>query len=111
MLSVGTWTHAYRNESQTHGACNVTLAGSLCACGRTGEGVSAHQVRMKGVNKGNVSRVGAEALGKLEVCLTQVSVCCRVVFCQFVIFLTHLPVFDVVQFRATVHLHKNCTTN
>jgi hypothetical protein len=34
--------------------------------GQVTEGVSAHQVRMKGVNKGNVSRVGTEALGKLE---------------------------------------------
>jgi hypothetical protein len=70
MWSVGTWTRAYfnalRNESQTLDTCNVTLAASLCACGRTGEeGLSAHQVRMKGVNKGNVSRVRAEALGKL----------------------------------------------
>ena len=60
--SVGTWTHAYcnalQNESQTHATCNVTLAASFCACGRTGEeGLSAHQVRMKGVNKGNVSEL------------------------------------------------------
>jgi hypothetical protein len=70
MWSVGTWTRAYfnalRNESQTLDTCNVMLAASLCACGRTGEeGLSAHQVRMKGANKGNVSRVRAEALGKL----------------------------------------------
>lgn len=70
MWSVGIWTRAYfnalRNESQNLDTFNVTLAASLCACGRTGEeGLSAHQVRMKGVNKGNVSRVRAEALGKL----------------------------------------------
>jgi len=52
MWSVGTCTRAYfnalRNESQTLDTCNVTLAASLCACGRTGEeGLSAHQVRMK----------------------------------------------------------------
>jgi hypothetical protein len=119
MMSVGTWTRArcnvLRNESQTNDACNVTLTASLCAWGRTGEeGLSACQVCMKGVNKGNVSCVGAEAQGKLQIYLNiSISLLPSTVL-PVMILVLHLPVFDVVHLPALaqythISLPTSCT--